>query len=79
MVNPTGLVSDLGPPQGEILVIVAGLAVLAGGIIAVDTRTSRTQAGVTPRHRSRERGLTTSRKALQQLISGMPRGVLEGR
>ena len=38
MVNPTGLVAVLGPPQGEILVIVAGLAVLAGGIIAVDTR-----------------------------------------
>jgi hypothetical protein len=38
MVNPTGLVAVLGLPQGEILVIVAGLAVLAGGIIAVDTR-----------------------------------------
>jgi uncharacterized protein len=38
MVNPTGLVALLGLPQGEILVIVAGLAVLAGGIIAVDTR-----------------------------------------
>jgi membrane protease YdiL (CAAX protease family) len=38
IVNPTGLVAVLGLPQGEILVIVAGLAVLAGGIIAVDTR-----------------------------------------
>jgi hypothetical protein len=38
LVNPTGLVAVIGLPQGEILVIVAGLAVLAGGIIAVDTR-----------------------------------------
>jgi membrane protease YdiL (CAAX protease family) len=39
MVNPTGFgVAVLGLPQGDILVIVAGLVVLAGGIIAVATR-----------------------------------------
>jgi hypothetical protein len=38
MVNPTGLVAVFGLPQGDILVIIAGLVVLAGGIIAVATR-----------------------------------------
>ena len=38
MVNPTGLVAVFGLRQGDILVIVAGLAVLAGGVIAVATR-----------------------------------------
>jgi membrane protease YdiL (CAAX protease family) len=39
MVNPTGLgVAVYGVPQTDILVIVSGLAILAGGIIAVATR-----------------------------------------
>jgi CAAX protease family protein len=39
MVNPTGLgIAAYGIPQTDILVIISGLAIVAGGIIAVATR-----------------------------------------
>jgi len=39
MVNPTGLgIAVYGVPQTDILVIISGLAIVAGGIIAVATR-----------------------------------------
>jgi hypothetical protein len=37
-VNPTGLVAVVGLPQFEVLVIMAGIVVLAAAIIAVATR-----------------------------------------
>ena len=38
IVNPTGLVAVVGLPQFEVLVIMAGIVVLAAAIIAVATR-----------------------------------------
>jgi uncharacterized protein len=38
IVNSTGLVAVVGLPQFDVLVIMAGLVVLAGGIIAIATR-----------------------------------------
>jgi hypothetical protein len=38
IVNSTGLVAVVGLPQFEVLVIMAGIVVLAGAIIAVATR-----------------------------------------
>jgi hypothetical protein len=38
IVNSTGLVVVVGLPQFEVLVIMAGIVVLAGAIIAVATR-----------------------------------------
>jgi uncharacterized protein len=38
IVNSTGLVAVVGLPQSDVLVIMAGLVVLAGAIIAIATR-----------------------------------------
>jgi hypothetical protein len=38
IVNSTGLVAVVGLPQFDVLVIMAGLVVLAGAIIAIATR-----------------------------------------
>jgi hypothetical protein len=38
IVNPTGLVAVVGLPQFEVLVIMAGIVVLAAAVIAVATR-----------------------------------------
>jgi len=38
IVNPTGLVAVVGMPQSDVLVIMAGLVVLAAAIIAIATR-----------------------------------------
>jgi hypothetical protein len=38
IVNPTGLVAVVGLPQFEVLVIMAGIVVLAAAIIALATR-----------------------------------------
>jgi len=38
IVNPTGLVAVVALPQFEVLLIMAGIVVLAGAIIAIATR-----------------------------------------
>jgi hypothetical protein len=38
IVNPTGLVAVVGLPQFEVLMIMAGIVVLAAALIAVATR-----------------------------------------
>jgi hypothetical protein len=40
IVNPTGLVAVVGLPQFEVLVIMAGIVVLAGAIVVLATRGS---------------------------------------
>ena len=70
IVNPTGLVAVVGLPQFEVPVIMAGIVVLAGAIIAVATRGRLGLNGDHERHRRMD--ATTARSQDQPACLGDP-------